>query len=93
MPNVSVLDGKTYDERIEILRRSPTGSLLHKKGHVLMLLGSDDDGTPIAIHAASSYYLDDKKIYVSRVLVSALGEPNDYGVSTVKSLINATFVK
>ncbi|MBQ7476116.1 MAG: SH3 domain-containing protein [Selenomonadaceae bacterium] len=93
MPNASVFDGKNFDERIEILKRSPTGSLLHKKGHVLMLLGSDDEGTPIAIHAASSYYLDDKKIYVSKVLVSALDEPNDYGVSTVKSLINATFVK
>ena len=93
LPKVATLNSQSYDERLKILRRSPTGALLHKKGHVLLLLGSDDSGTPIAIHAASSYYLDDKKIYVRRILVSALDYPNDYGVYTVENLTGVTFAK
>lgn len=93
LPKVATLNSQSYDERLNILRRSPTGALLHKKGHVLLLLGSDDSGTPIAIHAASSYYLDDKKIYVRRILVSALDYPNDYGVYTVENLTGITFPK
>lgn len=93
LPKIITLNNQSYDERIKILRRSPTGALLHKKGHVLMFLGSDDEGTPIAIHAASSYYLDDKKIYVRKILVSALDYPNDYGVYTVEMLTGITFAK
>ena len=93
LPRVASLEGKTFDEKIKILRNSPAGSLLHKKGHVLLLLGNDDSGTPIVIHAASSYYLDDKKIYVSKVLVSELNEPNDYGKSTVENATNIVFVR
>ena len=87
-PNV-----EDFDARIKILQQSPTGALIFKRGHVLMLLGNDADGSPIAIHAASSYYLDDKKIYVSKVLVSAMSYPNDYGVSTVNALTGINFVK
>lgn len=93
MPIIAEFDKQSYDERIRILKQSPTGSLLFKPGHVLMLLGNDDKDTPIAIHAASSYYLDDKKIYVSKVLVSELSYQNDYGVSTVQSLIGINFAK
>ncbi len=93
LPKITTLSIQNFDERLNILRRSPTGALLHKRGHVLLLLGSDDAGTPIAIHAASSYSLDDKKIYVRRVLVSALDYPNDYGVYTVENLTGVTFAK
>lgn len=93
LPKVATINYQSYDERLGILRRSPTGSLLHKNGHVLMFLGKDDEGKPIAIHAASSYYLDDKKIYVRKVLVSALDYPNDYGVYTVEMLTGITFPK
>lgn len=93
LPKIATLSIQNFDERLNILRRSPTGALLHKRGHVLLLLGSDDAGTPIAIHAASSYSLDDKKIYVRRVLVSALDYPNDYGVYTVENLTGVTFAK
>ena len=93
MPIVTKFNQQNYDERVNILKRSPTGALLFKRGHVLMFLGNDAEGTPIAIHAASSYYLDDKKIYVSKVLVSAMSYPNDYGVSTVNALTGINFVK
>ena len=93
MPHVATFGSEDFDARIKILQQSPTGALLLKRGHVLMLLGNDSNGTPIAIHAASSYYLDDKKIYVSKVLVSAMDYPNDYGVSTVNALLGVNFVK
>ena len=93
MPIVAKFNQQSYDERIKILKSSPTGALIFKPGHVLMFLGNDANGTPIAIHAASSYYLDDKKIYVSKVLVSEMSYPNDYGGSTVEKLTGINFVK
>ena len=93
MPSVAKFNGEDFDARIKILQQSPAGSMVFKRGHVLMLLGNDADGSPVAIHAASSYYLDDKKIYVSKVLVSALNYPNDYGVSTVNAMLGINFVK
>ena len=45
-------------------------------GHVMMYLGNDDNGEPLAIHALSSYHVvnGDKleKHYVRKVLVSDL---------------------
>ena len=93
LPKLENFSNEKYEERLKILRKSPTGALLHKRGHVLLYLGNDDSGTPIAIHAASSYYLDDKKIYVRRILVSAMDYPNDYGVKTVEALTGITFAK
>lgn len=93
MPHVAKFGSEDFDARIKILQQSPTGALLLKRGHVLMLLGTDSNGSPVAIHAASSYYLDNKKIYVSKVLVSALDYPNEYGVYTVNSLLGVNFVK
>ena len=93
MPIIAEINHQSYDERIKILQDSPTGSLLFKPGHVLMLLGNDDKNTPIAIHAASSYYLEDKKIYVSKVLVSEMSYPNDYGGYSVERLTGIDFAK
>ncbi len=93
MPSITKFNVEDFNTRIKILQKSPTGTLIFKRGHVLMLLGNDADGSPIAIHAASSYYLDDKKIYVSKVLVAALNYPNDYGVSTVNAMLGINFVK
>ena len=92
MPIVAKMYGYGYNERVNILRRTPTGALLFKPGHVLMLLGNDAEGTPIAIHAASSYYVEDRQIYVSKVLVAALDYPNDYGVATVNALTGINYL-
>lgn len=72
MPIFAVFNDVTREERLEIVRSSPVGSLLFKPGHVMLKLGNDDNGTPIIIHAASSYISNDYKIYVRKVLVSDL---------------------
>ncbi|MBQ7454129.1 MAG: SH3 domain-containing protein [Selenomonadaceae bacterium] len=66
----------TRDQKLEILKKSKPGSLLFAPGHVMILLGTDDKGEPIVIHALSSYYTFDNnqtaKHYVRKVLVSDL---------------------
>ncbi len=50
------LSGLSKAERYGALSRTPAGSLIFKPGHVMMHLGHDDRGTPLVIHAASSYF-------------------------------------
>ena len=61
-------------QRLEILKKSKSGSLLFAPGHVMMYLGTDDKGEPIVIHSMSSYFTFDggqtAKHYVKKVLVS-----------------------
>ncbi len=93
MPIFSVFNNVTYAERADIARRAPTGALLLKKGHVMMKLGNDDNGTPLVIHAASSYYSGGQKIYVRKVLVTDLSYQNAYGNSSLETLIGITYPK
>ena len=93
MPIFAVFNNVTYAERADIARRAPTGALLLKKGHVMMKLGNDDNGTPIVIHAASSYYSGGQKIYVRKVLVTDLSYQNAYGNSSLETLIGITYPK
>lgn len=72
MPIFAVFNNVTREERLDIVRRSPVGALLFKRGHVMLRLGNDDSGTPIIIHAASSYISGGQKIYVRKILVSDL---------------------
>ena len=76
-----------------MLRKSPTGTLLLKPGHVMMFLGNDNNGTPIIIHAASSYFEGGKKIWVRKVLVSDTSYQNYNGDATIDMLTGLTFVK
>lgn len=93
MPIESVFNDVTYAERLDIVKRAPTGALLFKPGHVMLKLGNDGNGTPIVIHAASSYYSDGgEKIYVRKVLVSDLSYKNYYGTPTLKSLTGIAFL-
>lgn len=66
----------TREQRLEILKKSKPGSLLFTKGHVMMYLGTDDNGEPLIIHAASSYYTFDggqtAKHYIRKIVVSDL---------------------
>lgn len=93
MPIFSVFNNVTYAERADIARRAPTGALLLKTGHVMMKLGNDDNGTPLVIHAASSYYSGGQKIYVRKVLVTDLSYQNAYGNSSLETLIGITYPK
>ena len=93
MPIFAVFNNVTTDERLDIVSRAPTGALLFKYGHVMMKLGNDDDGTPIIIHAASSYFSGGEKIYVRKVLVSDTSYKNYSGIATVNDLTGIAFPK
>ena len=70
------LKNMTREQRLDILKKSKAGSLIFLPGHVMIYLGNDDNGEPLAIHALSSYYTfeDGKTVkhYVKKVLVSDL---------------------
>ena len=76
MTNSISLKNMTRAQRLEIIKKSKPGALLFSKNHVMMYLGIDDNGEPLAIHAISSYYTFDNnqtaKHYVRKVLVSDL---------------------
>ena len=93
MPIFAVFNDVTPAERLDIVKRAPTSSLLFKPGHVMMKLGNDAAGTPIVIHSASSYYEGGKKIYIRKVLVSELNFKNSEGKTTFDSLTDIIFVK
>ena len=93
LPIFAVFNDVTHDERIDIVKRAPTSSLLFKPGHVMMKLGNDAAGTPIVIHSASSYFEDGKKIYIRKVLVSELYFKNSAGIATIDGLTGIAFVK
>lgn len=93
MPIFSVFNNVSKAERLDIVSRAPTGALLFKKGHVMMKLGNDDDGTPLIIHAASSYFSGGEKIYIRKVLVSDTSYQNFYGTPTLEDLSGIAFPK
>lgn len=74
MPRRVSLAGMNREERLAALRRAPVGSLLFRPGHVMLYLG-EANGTPMVIHALSSYYKDTPtgrvRTRVRRVLVSS----------------------
>ena len=84
------LNGKTTAERYALVRQAVPGSLLFKPGHVMMLLGEDEHGTPIVIHSASSYFTfangKGQKHYIRQVLVSDLTFQNSKGIQTIDGI-------
>ena len=64
------------EQRLEILKKTKAGSLLFTPGHVMMYLGTDENGEPLVIHALSSYFTFDDgqtvKHYVRKILVTDL---------------------
>ncbi|MBR0260858.1 MAG: SH3 domain-containing protein [Selenomonadaceae bacterium] len=76
MTNSISLNNMNREQRLEILKKTKPGSLLFTKGHVMIYLGTDDNGEPLVIHAASSYFTFDDgqtvKHYIRKVVVSDL---------------------
>ena len=72
MPIWAVFNNVDEAERLDIFKRAPVGSLIFKPTHVMVKLGNDDNGTPILIHAASSYFSGGNKFYIRKVVVSDL---------------------
>ena len=66
----------TREQRLEILQKAKPGSLLFSPGHVMMYLGTDDNGEPLIIHALSSYFTFENdqtvKHYIRKILVTDL---------------------
>lgn len=66
--------------RLALLRMAfPVGTLMTNDTHVLMYIGCDTDGTPMALQAMSSYIDDDGKHYLRRVVLTTLDYPNAKG--------------
>lgn len=84
------LKNMTRDQRLEILKKTKAGSLLFAPGHVMMYLGTDDNGEPLVIHAASSYFTFENgqtaKHYVKKILVSDLHFMNKDKVEMIDRL-------
>lgn len=87
MTNSISVKNMTHEQRLEIIKKSKPGALLFLPGHVMMYLGNDDNGEPLAIHALSSYYtFDDGKTakhYVRKVLVSDLHFKNKDNIEII----------
>ena len=96
MPRSMDLSGLSTAERLKELKKAPVGSLLFKPGHVMMYLGEDDSGTPLAIHSASSYFTfhngKGQKHYIRQVLVSDLHYQNGRGVETIDGITSIGFL-
>lgn len=84
------LKGMNRAQRLEILKKSKPGSLLFTTGHVMLYLGTDQNGEPLVIHALSSYYTFDNgqtaKHYVRKVIVSDLHFMNANKVEMIDQL-------
>ena len=86
MPIISVFNDVGTTMRYDIVKRAPLGSLLFKPGHVMMYLGTDKKGTPLMIHAASSYFVNGEQVFIRKVIVSDLTYKNGAGVMTIDGL-------
>ncbi len=90
MPHKVDFSGLSSERRRELIAKVPAGSLIFKPGHVLMYLGTDDSGIPLAIHAASSYFTFNgdigEKHYVREILVSDLTYKGSSGMETIDDI-------
>ncbi len=84
------LKNMTRDQRLEIIKKSKPGSLLFTAGHVMLYLGTDENGEPLVIHALSSYFTfeDGKtlKHYVRKIIVSDLHFQNKDKIEMIDRL-------
>ena len=84
------LEGLDTAARYQKAAEAPAGALFFKPGHVMLYLGKDDKGTPLAIHSASSYFTfsgsKGKKHYIRKVLISDLTYQNGKAVRTIDGM-------
>lgn len=84
------LKNMNREQRLAIIKKSKAGSLLFAPGHVMIYLGTDEAGEPLAIHAMNSYFTFDDgqtaKHYVRKVVVSDLHFMNRDKVEMIDSL-------
>ena len=83
MPILSVFNNVTRAERVDIVRRAPTGALLLIPKHVMMKLGNDGNGTPIIIHAVGGL--------TRKVIVSDLNFSSASGLLMIDRLTDIAY--
>ncbi|SFT35352.1 SH3 domain (SH3b1 type) [Selenomonas sp. GACV-9] len=86
MPVNRPFAGLSTTERYNEVKQAKPGALCFKPGHVMMYLGQNDNGVPMVIHSASSYYdykVDAQKHYIRQVIVSDLTYQNSQGTQTI----------
>ena len=89
MPGTAVdFTNLTREERLQAFTKLQPGAAVSIAGHIMLYLGTVN-GTPYVLHSISSYYENDRKIYVRRVLVSDLELKRKSGLSFLESVINA----
>ena len=87
------LHGKT-DARLALLTIAfPVGTLLSNDTHVMMYIGQDADGTPMALQAMSSYFDETGKHYLRQVVLTTLVYPNAEGKPYIKGVKYLSAVK
>lgn len=77
-----------HGQRLEAFKKLNPGSTIHLgKSHVMIYLGTVN-GQPYVLHASSSYYEKDQKVYVRKVLVSDLNLHNKSGYTFFDAVDN-----
>lgn len=97
MPDSVSLAGLDTEARYAKVEEAPVGAMLFKPWHVMLYLGRDAQGTPLAIHSASSYFTfsggEAKKHYIRQVLVSDLTYQNSKAVKTIDGMTSIGTLK
>ena len=95
MPQSLSFAGLSTSQRWAKMQDVPVGALIFKPGHVMMYLGNDDNGNPLVIHSASSYFTfangERQKHYIRKVLVSDLHYQNGKAVETIDGITSVGF--
>ena len=87
------LHGKT-DARLALLTIGfPVGTLLSNDTHVMMYIGRDADGTPMALQAMSSYFDETGKHYLRQVVLTTLTYRNAEGKPYIKGVKYLSAIK
>lgn len=93
LPYRAALHGRTA-ARLALLKVAfPVGTLLTNDTHVMMYIGCDADGTPMALQAMSSYFDEDGKHYLRQVVLTTLTYPNAAGKPYIKGVKYLSAVK
>lgn len=90
------LSGLSTYERYANLKAQKSGAILYKPGHIMLYLGTDDNGTPLIIHSMSSYYdfnTTPPKHYIRQVVVSDLEFTNWQNVKNINALTRINSIR
>lgn len=79
------LAAKSVEEKKKILAKSPVGTVVFMKGHVMIYVGNDNRGEPLVIHQHGSFTYEGKK-YPAGCSVTNLDIKNSSGVPYIRNV-------